>query len=190
MLEKIPENQRFDLLKIQGKLDRTILHLAVEKGFEGLAIRMLEKAPENQRFDLLKIQGRLDRTILHLAVEKGFEGLAIKMLEKMPENQRFDLLKIQGRLDRTILHLAVEKGFEGLAIKMLEKMPDDKIVEDIKDILNLAKEKHLDNLVNKIRLIQRRQYKRIALKVLPFIILGLGLGIGAYSKYLSTNEDK
>ncbi|WP_374699553.1 ankyrin repeat domain-containing protein [Wolbachia endosymbiont (group A) of Limnophora tigrina] len=124
-------------VNFQYQLDKTLLHLAIEKGNEKIVEALLNKGA---RVDLKDVYGKAP---LHLAIEKGDEKIVKALLNK---GASVDLKDVYGKAP---LHLAIEKGDEKIVKALLNKgasvnLPD----KSGSTPLHLAIRKGDENIVN------------------------------------------
>jgi len=101
-----------NLLKIQDKDGRTVLHYAAEeRNIEKINKLFFSLLPNDSSslFELLKIQDNFGHTVLHYETIFSNKDLFLPILDKISEDQLFELLKIQSNQEFikgfTILHL-------------------------------------------------------------------------------------
>ena len=110
LLKLLQPDEANQLLQIQGRSQKTAIHIASEAGY-GTVIGFLRDAIKPpQWIDLLLQHDLNERTAVHYAASEGHKEAMRCMIGSLSSADAFTVLKLQDNRKATSLHIAASKG--------------------------------------------------------------------------------
>ena len=107
MLDGIPSDKKYDVLKIQS-VGCTSLHWAAYRGHSSIITYLMTDLPKQQKYDILKMRDRCGDTALHDAASENSVGACRAIVASVPSHLLIELLNIKNHRGKSAADIRPE----------------------------------------------------------------------------------